>query len=549
LQHLAEPAGSRHRLAYLIGAVALIASALLMIAGRAKADLVYWVNNESVAYSQLDGKAGGFLPASVNAIHNGQGTAIDTANSRIYVAQEATNEIVWFSLDGFSRGVVNTPPGSVDHPTNVSIDPETQILYWANDDNPGSIGYAYTNESGGGTFVKPGTTGASVAEPSRLAVDTLNQRVYWWNEGSEVFSWVAMGGAIGGNLSTSGLAFGEPGLMGGIAVEPYSTPEEIYFMDNEVQGIFHTDPLLGGAPEEVQGAVKNNVAEPIGLAFDGTDDKFFWANHEVDEGPDEAIGTATLFGQPNTIQVFPVAPIHNPVFASVLKAPAPSGPPQLALVDKTMSCTVGEWEEDRPGASVYVAPTSFRYQWRKGSTPIAEATTNTFTATESGTYSCMVIGVNAAGETGNVSKSTTLTFPAAPKTTTPSTPKPKTEPKPKEEPAPKTATVVAKLASTKPVKAKAGGSAAIKVDLANTGNATSSSVKVCGKLTRQAKKGLKAPACVTVRSVAAGKTVVASLTAKTLPAAHGTYKLTVSVTGATTASMTAKVQVARARHR
>ena len=69
------------------------------------------------------------------------------------------------------------------------------------------------------------------------------------------------------------------------------------------------------------------------------------------------------------------------------------------------------------------------------------------------------------------------------------------------------------------------------------------STKVCGKLNKQAKKALKAPACVTVKSVAAGKSAVAKLKVKTLPSARGTYKLTVAMSGAVTASLTAKVQV------
>jgi len=52
-----------------------------------------------------------------------------------------------------------------------------------------------------------------------------------------------------------------------------------------------------------------------------------------------------------------------------------------------------------------------------------------------------------------------------------------------------------------------------------------------------------------VKSVAAGKTAVAKLSVKTIPSAKGTYKLKVSVSGAATASLTAKVQVARAKRK
>jgi hypothetical protein len=243
--------------------------------------------------------------------------------------------------------------------------------------------------------------------------------------------------------------------------------------------------------------------------------------------------------------VFPVAPVHSPVFAAILKAPQSVGEPQLAVSGTTMSCTLGEWEGDHPGASVYAAPTRLSYQWKKGSAEIAGATGNTFTAGESGSYSCQVTATNAAGETVKAARATSITFPSKPKTTatptTPSTSKPK--------PTPSSAAVSAKLASAKPVKVKAGGTAAVAVDLTNSGGTVSGSTKLCAKLSKQAKKALKAPACVTVKSVAAGKASVAKLSVKTLASAKGTYRLTVSVSGAANASLTAKVQVTRPKSR
>jgi hypothetical protein len=546
VKFFAQPARSRHRLVYLVGAVVSIALSLLLLAGRAGADQVYWINVNSVSYSQLDDTAGGYLSSSVSAIRNGMGTAIDTANGRIYVAQRATDEIAWFSLDGVDRGIVKTAPGTVENPTNIAIDPEAQTLYWANATNPGSIGYVDVNESAGGILAKPGSSEATVKDPTRLAIDTRHHRVYWWNELSDEFSWITTDGMLSGNLLTPGFTVAGTEGMGGIAVEPYSTPEELYFIDDEAEKIFHTDPLLGGKPEEVYEAIgKTNFTEPIGLAFDGSLNRFYWANSTIDSNPDKAIGTATLFGQPSTISVFPVAPIHNPVFASILKAPESLAEPLLAVSGASMGCTLGEWEGDHPGASVYAGPTSFGYQWRKGSVAIPGANAATFTAEESGTYSCEVIAVNAAGEVGAKSKSTTISFPK-PKTTTPpaETTKPAAT---KPAPAPKVATVTAKLASSKPAKAKAGGTAVISVDLTNSGNATSGAVKVCGSLAKQAKKGLVAPKCVTVGSVTAGKTSVAQLAVKTRSSARGTYKVAVAVSGATTASLTAKVQVAGAK--
>lgn len=543
--------GSRsiHRLGLLIGVAALTAFSLLAIVGRAKADQVYWANTSVISYSQLDDTAGGYLPASFGNVHNGEGTAIDTANGRIYISQKATNRIVWFGLDGLTSGVVNTAAGTVVNPTNISIDPRSQTLYWANDTSPGSIGFAYVNESGGGILAQSGSSVAHVSKPARIAVDTLHNRVYWWNEGSNEFSWIAMNGLIGENLSTPGLSLATAGQMGGMAIEPYSTPEELYFVNNEIGengGIFHTDPLLGGEPEEIQGAFAkkgSNTEEPTGLAFDGTDNTFYWANRRVDEEPDMTIGTATIFGHPGTLRTFPVAPIHGPMFAAILKAPAFESAPQLSVSGVTLGCTLGEWEPDHPGASVYSAPTTYGYQWLKSSAAIPGATGSSYTATETGSYSCQVTAANAAGETIGKSRATTLTFPAKPKTTTTTT---TTTTKSKTSKAGAGAGS-AKLASGKPVKVKAGGTAVFNVDLVNSGATTMGSTKVCGSLGKQAKKGLKTPACVTVKSVAAGKTVVAKLKVKTLASAHGTYKVTVAMSGALTASLTAKVQVAPRR--
>lgn len=546
MKRLAGPAGSQNHIAFLIVAVALIASSLLAVAARAKANQIYWANQNVISYSQLNGTEGGYLPASVNAIHVGNGTAIDTANSRIYVSQEATNQIAWFSLDGVSTGVVNTAGATVNHPTNLAINPATQTLYWSNAVSPGSIGYASVNESGGGTLAQSGSTAANVAEPTRLAIDTLHSRVYWWNESSKEFSWVTTNGQSGGNLTTPDMPISKAGMMGGIAIEPYSTPEELYFVSNEgapeaaTAGIFHTDPLLGGEPEKLAKTyTENNALGPVGLAFDHAANRFYWANSEADEEPSTAIGTATVFGAAGTNKVFPEAPVHSPRFAAILKEPVLISEPQLSVVSgTTLSCSLGEWEKDQPGASAYAAPTSYSYQWRKSSTPIPEATGSTYTVTENGSYSCQVTAENAAGDTAKISHPTSYTSFSS-----------KAENVKNHRETKSGATdVSAKLVSGKPIKVKAGGIAMIKVDVINSGTATSASTRLCGTVSRQVKKYLKPGPCVTVRPVAPGRTTRATVTAKALRRAHGTYSLTIAVSGATKGSLFAKVRVA-GRHR
>ena len=546
MKRLAGPAGSQNHIAYLMVAVALIGSSLLAVAARAKADQIYWANQNVISYSQLDGSKGGYLPASVLAIHAGNGTAIDTANSRIYISQEATNQIAWFSLDGKSAGVVNTAGATVDHPTNVAINPATQTLYWSNAVSPGSIGYASVNESGGGTLAQPGSTAANVAEPTRLAIDTRHGRVYWWNESSKEFSWVTTNGQVGGNLTTPDMPISKPGMMGGIAIEPYSTPEKLYFVSNEgtpdepTAGIFHTDPLLGGEPEKLAKTyTEQNALGPAGLAYDVAHNRFYWANSYVDEEPLTAIGTATVFGNAGTNKVFPEAPVHSPGFAAILKEPVSIAEPQLSVVTgTTLSCSLGEWEGDHPGASVYAAPTSYSYQWKRGSTPIPEATGSTYTVTENGSYSCQVTAENAAGDTAQTSDPTSYTSFAS---------KAQNIKTHRETKAGATG-VSAKLVSGKPIRVKAGRTAVIKVNVINSGTVRSASTKLCGMVGKQVRKYLKPGACVTVTPVAPGQTTLAKVRAKALRRANGTYRLTIAVSGATKGSLFAKVRVA-GRHR
>jgi hypothetical protein len=546
LKRLAGPAGSQNHIVYLMVAFALIASSLLAVATRAKADQIYWANQNVISYSQLNGTEGGYLPASVNAIHAGNGTAIDTANSRIYISQEATNQIAWFSLDGISAGVVNTAGATVDHPTNLAINPATQTLYWSNAVSPGSIGFASVNESGGGNLAQPGSTPANVEKPTKLAIDTLHGRVYWWNESSNEFSWVSTNGQVGGNLITPDMPISKPEMMGGIAIEPHSTPEELYFVSNEgapnepTAGIFHTDPLLGGEPEKLAKTyTESNALGPAGLAFDLAANRFYWANSAVDEEPLTAIGTATVFGNASTNKVFPEAPVHSPGFAAILKAPVSLAEPQLSVVTgTTLSCSLGEWEGDHPGASVYAAPTSYSYQWQRSLTPIPDATGSTYTVTENGTYSCKVTAENAAGDTTKTSHATSYSsFPSKAENI-----------KNHRETQSGATGVSAKLVSTKPIKVKAGRTAVVKVNVVNSGTAISASTKLCGRVGKQVRKDLKPGACVTVAPVAPGQTTLAKVTAKALRRANGNYRLTVAVSGATTGSLLATVRVA-GRHR
>lgn len=112
------------------------------------------------------------------------------------------------------------------------------------------------------------------------------------------------------------------------------------------------------------------------------------------------------------------------------------------------------------------------------------------------------------------------------------------------------ATVTAATLTAKPqtkASARAGKAAVVKITFTNTGDLTSKSVKVCAKLTKQAKKGLKAPKCVSVKPLAFGGSAVATLKVKTLKTALGSYKFTTQVKGASVKGLTVKVKVTAAK--
>lgn len=104
-------------------------------------------------------------------------------------------------------------------------------------------------------------------------------------------------------------------------------------------------------------------------------------------------------------------------------------------------------------------------------------------------------------------------------------------------------------ASKKKVKVAAGKVATLSLTLKNAGGTTSSSSKVCVKLTKKAKKGLVAPRCVAVAALAPGASKKVTLKVKTKRGAKGTYKFSVVVSGASgSKTLAEQVTVTPAKH-
>jgi DNA-binding beta-propeller fold protein YncE len=518
LKLITEPSGSRHRLASLTGALALFSLALLGIAARAHAsEEIYWDNfgANNVAFANIDGTGGGALNVAGTEIDAPEGMAYDAANGRIYIASSGNNKIDWVSIDGSGGGVLDTGAAPINVPEGIAVDPATQTVYWANNGEPGSIGYASANGGGGGAL---NTEGASQGFPYKLALDTASGRVYWIGEvlGEVRISYANLDGTGGGDLSVPEAEV--PDSWTAIDVDPVA--ERMYILERDEETVYWVNLSGVGAGEEVD--TENSSFEgPFGMAFDPSLGRFYWANEANETTAEGAFGTATLTpGGGGGINIAS-APVESPQDPVILKSPLGTGAPQVSAASTALSCSQGSWA-DYPGSYVYAAPTSYAYQWSKDGQPISGATEPTYAATASGSYSCTVTGTNQLGSASQTSAGYTVTI--APPV------------------APSPASFSLAPASKKKVKVAAGKAATLSLSLKNVGGTTSSSSKVCVKLSKKAKKGLVAPKCVAVAALAPGASSKVTLKVKTKGGAKGTYKFSVVASG-TSGSSTLPEQI------
>jgi hypothetical protein len=259
-----------------------------------------------------------------------------------------------------------------------------------------------------------------------------------------------------------------------------------------------------------------SLKDGYGLAVDPSLGRVYWGNYGSSAG-EPTFGTATLAGGggagitvAETIANISDGP-QDPV---VLKAPTAVAVPAVTGSGTALSCSTGGWSQNYVGSSVYGAPESYGYQWSKDGQSIAGANGTTLNATASGSYTCAVTATNQFGSAAQTSAAYTVTI--AP----PATPKP----------AP--ASFALAQASKKKIKVAAGKAASLPLTLKNAGGTTSSSSKVCVKLTKKAKKGLVGPKCVAVAALAPGASKKVTLKVKTKGTAKGTYKFSVVISGA-----------------
>ena len=188
-----------------------------------------------------------------------------------------------------------------------------------------------------------------------------------------------------------------------MAIDPAAG--KIYWADNS--GAIRVGNLNGtGSPQNLG---TNYASEdlPQGVAIDPAAGKIYWT--DVSSGAIR-VGNLNGTGSPQNLGTNYTSE-NAPDFAALLRAPSGLGAPVItggASVPSALHCSQGTWAADLLGAFLYRAPRSFTYQWSVGGKDITGATTNSYTATAPGSYSCHVTATNAAGNASQASASFTV---------------------------------------------------------------------------------------------------------------------------------------------
>lgn len=509
------------RFSILTGAV--VAALFLMVVGapRARAvEFVYWDNSgeipAAIGWASLDGSAGGPLSTEGVEIDGPGGMSYDPVTNRLYVASEASaggsGLIAYVNLDGSGGGILPTPAAApVNEPRAVVVDPVARIAYWLNAPlaEPETISWARLDGSEGDVLP---LQGATLLAAARLAVDPAGGRIYWGNgDGSIGFAPLVGSGGTGGTLPAQGA-----GLISGLAVD--SASDRIFWLEEGIGKVL-TAGLGGATAGEVEIGTAP-IAAPWGLAFDPTlaNPRLYWANRGNGTTREGAIGFTGILPVSMGGKVSPPAgaPVNGPQDPVIIKSPVNTAPPTIPEGPRPLTCTQGSWAPDYVSSFVYQAPVSFSYQWTLNEELIPGATEPSYPAPLPGHYKCIVTASNTAGSTSKASQGAVVTITVRPRKPLPSTP-----------------AKLVLVGKARKLTAKPGKLLILGVGVANQGTVASTPAKLCLKLTKKAKRALRAGDCVELGPLAGGATATAKLRLRVRRRAKpGAYKLTITLPGA-----------------
>jgi hypothetical protein len=508
---------SRRILPAVIAISSLALAAMLWTGSSARAaELLYWDNYNSnppsVAFANTDGTGGGLLNLTGVTLNDPEGMAYDPVTNRLFIASSnggpgGKGEIVFVNLDGSGAGVFSAPGAPVESPEGIVVDPMTRMVYWANNEGAGSIGWARLDGSGGGVL---NTTGATLAGVYKLTLDPVAGRVYWDNYESspEIISFAnANNTGGGGDLNLAGAT--PPESVRALVADPAGG--RLYWLD---AGNISFASLAGGGGGDVNlaGAV---MEEPFGMALDPTIARIYWANYGKGTEGAGAFGFASTSGGGGAINIA-TAPVNGPQDPVILKSPSGTEAPKATRSKNsrsTLKCSTGGWGADFPGSFVYQSPRAFGFQWTRNGKAVKGATAATLKAKSAGKYACTVTASNQAGAASQTSNTV------------------------------KEKAAKVKLTTKKKAQAEPGGVAAFKVKAVNKGDIKSKKAKVCAKLAKVAKEDLDAPRCKSLGKLKGRGKKAVTMKLKVDRSADGTYNVTFVVRGSAGTKAKSKILV------
>lgn len=373
---------------------AAIAAAALTLAAASTglgADTIFWTTGSNVGRADLSGANPGTLDRGSPSPAGVYGLTVDPASGRLVWPTRYQNKIGAWSLGTSGLEFLTPPsPATAQDALGASFVPSTGRTYWLapNASATTEVQWMAAGGSDGGVLANTAVAANPSSFPSVVA-DTQGGRLYWTNTESDTIGYASITGQGGaGTLMPDASACPNIDFIASVISD--AATGTVYF------GGKTTASPPQGFVCRISAGVTSKVADVagsvFGLAFDPRTSRLYTAGSGIRyiDVPGDATATVLVPDQAP-------APAGTETYAVVLKAPTPSPAVTGASTPgAVLTCTPG-MAEDYPGLNLYQSPATTTYAWSRDGSVIAGATSEAFTASEAGSYTCTVTGTNAAG--------------------------------------------------------------------------------------------------------------------------------------------------------
>jgi hypothetical protein len=423
---------------------------------------IYWNNGDlTIRRAPLDGSGPATsLYSGIADVNGAGGLAIDPAAGWIYWGNPGDRTIRRAPLDGSGPvGTLYTGSGTGSSgtqalyaPTALAIDPAARRIYWCDSaisvicgaplDGSGPVVplYKYTDGVKG-----PFAVAVDPTEPlARLerVVDTERAtigrrlgdlfptssrpqtRIYWTNWDMGTGAGIVCAAPLDGSGPVNTLYDRTRGVSSptGVAIDPDPTVPELARLEPEVDterfsvGRWLRDLFSISSRPPARLYWANAVSPPPPGGTPNPSDRTIRRAPLDGSGPFDPLYSAAQGYLPGVLALLraPVGTLAPTIsWSFVLDAEEPfgdwhfggghSGPP-----NRDLTCSPGIWAPDLPSYHLYRGPKSFAYQWRRDGTDIGGATSDHYTASSPGSYTCQVTATNHAGSAAQTSPPVTI---------------------------------------------------------------------------------------------------------------------------------------------